>query len=47
MKAVFIVGEQRSGFNLLRLMLAQAGIATRHPARLLTRMMPLVAFGTF
>ncbi|MDP6030512.1 MAG: hypothetical protein QF358_11395 [Arenicellales bacterium] len=43
MKAVFIVGEQRSGSNLLRLMLAQAGIAASHPAHLLTRMMPLVA----
>jgi hypothetical protein len=43
MKAVFIVGEQRSGSNLLRLMLAQAGIAAPHPAHVLTRMMPLVA----
>ena len=43
MKAVFIVGEQRSGSNLLRLMLAQAGIAAPHPAHLLARMMPLVA----
>jgi len=43
MKAVFIVGEQRSGSNLLRLMLAQAGIAAPHPAHLLTRMMPLAA----
>ena len=43
MKAVFIVGEQRSGSNLLRLMLAQAGIAAPHPAHLLARMMPLAA----
>ena len=43
MKAVFIVGEQRLGSNLLRLMLAQAGIAAPHPAHLLTRMMSLVA----
>ena len=43
MKAVFIVGEQRSGSNLLRLMLAQAGIAVPHPAHPLTRMMPLAA----
>ena len=43
MKAVFIVGEQRSGFNLFRLMLAQAGIAAPHPVHLLARMMPLVA----
>jgi len=43
MTAVFIVGEQRSDSNLLRLMLAQAGIAAPHPAHLLTRMMPLAA----
>ena len=43
MKAVFIVGEQRSGSNLLQLMLAQSGIAAPHLAHLLTRMMPLVA----
>jgi len=43
MKAVFIVGEQRSGSNLLRLMLAQAGIAAPDPTHLLTRMMPLAA----
>jgi LPS sulfotransferase NodH len=43
MKAVFIVGEQRSGSNLLRLMLAQAGIAAPDPTHLLARMMPLAA----
>ncbi len=43
MKVVFIVAEQRSGSNLLRLMLVQAGIAVPHPAHLLARMMPLVA----
>jgi len=40
MKAVFIVGEQRSGSNLHQLMLAQAGISAPHLAHLLTRMMP-------
>ena len=42
MQAIFIVGEQRSGSNLLRLMLSQAGIAAPHPPHLLSRMLPLV-----
>ncbi len=41
-RAVFIIGEQRSGSNLLRLMLAKAGIAAPHPPHVLTRMLPLV-----
>ena len=41
MKAIFIVGEQRSGSNLLRLMLSQAGIAAPHPPHILKRMRPL------
>lgn len=41
MKAIFIIGEQRSGSNLLRLMLSQAGIAAPHPPHILKRMLPL------
>ena len=41
MKAIFIVGEQRSGSNLLRLMLSQAGVAAPHPPHILKRMLPL------
>ncbi len=41
MKAIFIVGEQRSGSNLLRLMLSQAGIAAPHPPHILKRMLHL------
>ncbi len=41
MKQIFIIGEQRSGSNLLRLMLAQAGIAAPHPPHVLQRMLPL------
>ena len=37
----FIIGEQRSGSNLLRLMLSQAGLAAPHPPHILTRMIPL------
>jgi len=42
MKPIFIIGEQRSGSNLLRLMLSQAGIASPHPPHLIPRMAPLV-----
>ena len=42
MKPIFIIGEQRSGSNLLRLMLSQAGIAAPHPPHLLTRMLDLI-----
>lgn len=42
MQPVFIVGEQRSGSNLLRLMLSQAGLAAPHPPHILSRLMPLV-----
>jgi LPS sulfotransferase NodH len=41
MRSVFIIGEQRSGSNLLRLMLSQAGIAAPHPPHILTRLLPL------
>lgn len=41
-QAIFMVGEQRSGSNLLRLMVEQAGIAAPHPPHILTRMMPLM-----
>lgn len=41
--ALFMVGEQRSGSNLLRVMLAQADeIAAPHPPHILERMMPLL-----
>lgn len=43
-RAVFMVGEQRSGSNLLRLMLNQSGeLAGPHPPHLLQRLMPLLA----
>ena len=43
MDAIFMVGEQRSGSNLLRVMLGQAdAIAAPHPPHILQRMMPLV-----
>ncbi len=43
MDAIFMVGEQRSGSNLLRVMLGQAPeIAAPHPPHILQRMMPLV-----
>jgi len=41
MRSVFIIGEQRSGSNLLRLMLSQAGVAAPHPPHILKRMLPL------
>ena len=42
MDAIFMVGEQRSGSNLLRVMLGQAAeIAAPHPPHILQRMMPL------
>ena len=41
--ALFMVGEQRSGSNLLRVMLGQADeIAAPHPPHILERMMPLI-----
>lgn len=41
--ALFMVGEQRSGSNLLRVMLGQADeIAAPHPPHILERMMPLL-----
>lgn len=43
MRPIFIIGEQRSGSNLLRLMLSQAGIAAPHPPHILKRMLPLEA----
>ena len=43
MRPVFIIGEQRSGSNLLRLMLSQAGIAAPHPPHMLKRLLPLEA----
>ena len=43
MRRVFIVGEQRSGSNLLRLMLDQIpGLACPHPPHILQRMYPLL-----
>lgn len=43
MDALFMVGEQRSGSNLLRIMLGQADeIAAPHPSHVLQRMMPLL-----
>ena len=43
MKSVFMIGEQRSGSNLLRLMLEQhPRIAAPHPPHILERMMPLM-----
>ena len=43
MDAIFMVGEQRSGSNLLRVMLGQAPeIAAPHPPHILQRMMPLM-----
>jgi hypothetical protein len=47
MDALLMVGEQRSGSNLLRVMLGQADeIAAPHPPHILQRMMPLMpAYG--
>jgi hypothetical protein len=43
MDAIFMVGEQRSGSNLLRVMLGQApDIAAPHPPHILQRLMPLL-----
>lgn len=43
MQAIFMVGEQRSGSNLLRLILDQSSaIAAPHPPHILQRMMPLL-----
>src|SRR5688500_4540923 len=43
MQALFLIGEQRSGSNLLRLMLAKSGaIAAPHPPHFLQRLDPIV-----
>lgn len=43
MKAIFMVGEQRSGSNLLRLILNESpDIAAPHPPHILERLMPVV-----
>lgn len=43
MDAVFIVGEQRSGSNLLRLILDQSSeLVAPHPPHILQRLMPLI-----
>lgn len=43
MKSIFMIGEQRSGSNLLRLMLEQHPLVTApHPPHILQRMMPLL-----
>ncbi len=45
MKPIFMIGTQRSGSNLLRVMLNQLNeIASPHPPHILTRMMPLMEF---
>jgi hypothetical protein len=42
MQAVFMVGEQRSGSNLLRLILNESGdITSPHPPHILQRLMPI------
>ncbi len=43
MEQIFMVGTQRSGSNLLRVMLNQANIAGSHPAHVLKHLMPLVS----
>lgn len=47
MQSIFMVGEQRSGSNLLRLILNESdSIAAPHPPHILQRMMPLLpAYG--
>jgi len=47
MQSIFMVGEQRSGSNLLRLILNESkNIAAPHPPHILQRMMPLLpAYG--
>jgi len=43
MQEIFMVGEQRSGSNLLRLILNESGnVAAPHPPHILQRMMPLL-----
>jgi hypothetical protein len=43
MQAIFMIGEQRSGSNLLRLILNESSsIAAPHPPHILQRMMPLL-----
>ncbi|HJM57074.1 MAG TPA: sulfotransferase [Planctomycetota bacterium] len=42
MQGVFIIGEQRSGSNLLRIMLAGGGLAAPHPAHVLSRLSPIL-----
>lgn len=43
MQQIFMVGEQRSGSNLLRLILNESGnVAAPHPPHILQRMMPLL-----
>jgi hypothetical protein len=45
MKPIFMIGTQRSGSNLLRVMLNQLNeIASPHPPHILKRMMPLMEF---
>lgn len=36
LQGIFIIGEQRSGSNLLRIMLAGGGLAVPHPAHVLS-----------
>ena len=47
MQAIFMVGEQRSGSNLLRLILNESNsLAAPHPPHILQRMIPLLpAYG--
>jgi hypothetical protein len=46
--AIFMIGTQRSGSNLLRLMLNQLpNVAAPHPPHILLRMVPLVEMGTY
>ena len=43
MQSIFMVGEQRSGSNLLRLILNESpSIAAPHPPHILQRFMPLL-----
>ncbi len=46
MQAIFLVGEQRSGSNLLRLMIGNGGaVAAPHPPHILQRIDPIVHAG--
>lgn len=46
--AIFMIGTQRSGSNLLRLMVNQLpSVAAPHPPHILVRMMPLVEAGAY